>query len=146
MLARSETAVLRSVLAILTDLPAWRLGAPDASRVQGAIIQLRRLHDQAAMGLHKNPAVVLYGNPPAGFEPGTAYGDRGAASWMVRSLGVLSRDVHDIRYTHAKDGQPYEHEFTTPTELLVVERKVRGVPRTDVLVTSRDGLPIVEDF
>jgi hypothetical protein len=114
------------------------MGAREAALLRDAVVRLQQLHDQAAAGVHRNPSVVVFGNP--------AYGDRGVRTWPVKEVGVLSRDVHDIRYTHVKDGKPYEHEFTTPTELWIVERKVDGEARTEVLITSRDGLPVVEEF
>lgn len=57
----------------------------------------------------RNPYLYVY-NPPLkgrGLEVG------GNAVLHIKVVGLIAAEVHDIRYTHAEDGNPYEHVFET---------------------------------
>lgn len=101
------------------------------------ISQLDVLRRQVAEGYHRNPMMMVLGNPP--FTVARKYGDlRGP----IRLVGEISGEAHAILYKHKDDRKLYEHEFGHPTALLAIER----AGRHDVLITSPDGSPIWQDF
>lgn len=125
----SESRVLAEILHISRQLRAPRNS--DSVREKAArLIELAdSLKEQVGQGYHRNPASQ---RPRMG-------------SVLVGPMvvhRVMSRNVHDIRYTHDTDGDDYEHVFERPTLALAIER---GGHR-DVLLTAPDGAPIWEDF
>lgn len=90
------------------------------------------MHTQAKMGYHKNPMLVIHGNPR----------HREDSRIEARVVTVLSDNAHDIRYTHSTDGEDYEHEFGEGVRVLLVER---GKSR-DVLLTHAEGKPLWRNF
>lgn len=81
-----------------------------------------RLREQVAGGYHRNPR-------------------RGVFS-AGEVVGKIGNDVHDIRYTHAQDGEDYEHKFSGDVEVWAV---VRGGKR-ELLLSHTRGLPLWDDF
>lgn len=53
---------------------------------------MRQLHDQASAGVHKNPALIVFGNPK-------------------RQGAVISHNVQGVLYLRDDDGIPYVHGF-----------------------------------
>ena len=118
-------------------------------RLEGVEQILVALGSQVAAGVHTNPPLVIYGNPPlrarakdmAKFRSGMA--ELGGAG-RFHFVGQIGRDVHEIRYTHVDDGQDYKHGFTgDDAEMFAI---VRGDRHRDVLVTSRSGKALWGEF
>lgn len=121
---RSESAVLGFVLGLLVEARSYRSDPRMLlHHVDDAIAELRKLQQQVGAGYHRNP-------PPGKFQAGEA-------------VGMLGRDVHEVRYTHADNGEAYKHKFESGTVEVWAIR--RGQSR-DLLLTSRDGLPLWRDF
>lgn len=126
---KSESLVLAEIVRqarTLRDTAETSAVRHIAASIMGMAGTLER---QAGAGYHRNPASQ---KPKMG-------------SVLVGPMvvhRVMSRNVHDIRYTHATDGDDYEHVFERPTLALAIER---GGYR-DVLLTAPDGAPIWEDF
>lgn len=82
-------------------------------------LRVLRLMGQVSAGYHRNPGM-------GGFK-------------IVREIGS---DVHDIRYTHAKNGEDFEHVFNGEVE-------VHGIIRNgkrELLLSHQRGLPLWDDF
>lgn len=72
---------------------------------------LQKIRSQGHGSYRRNPYLYVY-NPPLrgrGLEVG------GKATLHIRIVGLIAVELHDIRYTHAEDGKPYEHTFETKT-------------------------------
>jgi len=95
-----------------------------------AIGLLEDLQAQVASGVHRNPALVVYGNPPKGGE------------FLIRFQRQMANDVHELWYEHVQDGAPYKHAFDGQVQMWGV---TRGEQR-DVLLTHQRGLPLWKDF
>jgi len=106
--------------------------------------EARALQMQVAQGVHTNPGLVLYGNPPLRgprrrLEPGSLRSVPG-----FELYGCMSRDVHEIRYTHDDDKKQYKHPFESgDVEMWAV---VRAGNHRDILVTGGHGQPLWKDF
>lgn len=89
------------------------------------------------MTYRRNPTLVVY-NPPAGLRVRRVM-PRG------RIVGIVSREVHQIRYKHTEDGELYQHSFQRrPGVMMVAIEQADG--QRDVLLTGADGQPLWEDF
>lgn len=84
--------------------------------------------------VRRNPPLLVYGNPPAGF-PVEHFQTRGAR-FAVRVEGSISRRAVSIQYRHVKDGAYYEHEFGPGDAILAVE--LPGGKRGVLLVSAHD--------
>lgn len=111
--APSESDALARIIAwardahaalVVRPLPGLRL-----RHALGEIIELaEELRANAAAGIHRNPPLVVYGNPPLrGVRRTRMSGERIGVDLM----GQLSVDVHEVWYTHIKDGKDYHHPF-----------------------------------
>lgn len=102
--------------------------------IVSAIADLEALLAQVAAGYHRNPGLVIY-NPPMRMAKGTRFqaGD---------VVGLLSKDVLNIQYRHASDGELYEHPFEGGAEMYCVTR----AGQHDVLLTGSQRQPLWEDF
>ncbi|MGH3589540.1 MAG: hypothetical protein ACRDRF_00685 [Pseudonocardiaceae bacterium] len=114
----SESVELEKVAARLRGVTA--ADTESAELLQEAVALVSRLRSQVKSGYHRNPANFLAG----------------------RAVGKIGRDVHDIRYIHASDGKPYEHEFNGDVEVYAVERG----DKRDLLLTHKRGLPLWDNF
>lgn len=123
--ARSETAELNRAIAAVV-----------AGETATAVRLLKRLRDQSASGMHRNPPLIVFGNPPlkVGAHPVRFEGGK--------VVGQLSAEAHAILYRHIEDGKPYRHDFETPVDIFAIER----AGHRDILLTSPDGEPIWGDF
>lgn len=101
-MARSETAAWHVVAVkvgqIFDLLPSTRrptLSARNAEAIAVRLTELsqiaRDMQAQLARGVHANPPLIIYGNPPKGAE-------------------LMSRRVYAIEYQHAGDRQDYRHD------------------------------------
>lgn len=137
----SESAELSEISYVLTNkvLPNMVARDPNGIRYAKALIadvlaRLATLQDQVAGGYHRNPSPLLViHNPPIKVR---------RMLGSSRVIGVMSQDVHEIRYTHADDGQSYKHEFGDGVQMFAVERD--GF--RDIHLTHVDGKPLWEDF
>lgn len=119
---KSEALEIGSVLRILHKAKkAWGTGESFAL-IEEAQDRLRELQEQAMKGHHRNPR-------RGRFQAGTV-------------VGKIGDDVHDIRYTHADDGENYEHQFNGEVEVYAVER----AGKRDLLLTHVRGLPLWDEF
>ena len=75
---------------------------------------------------------MIHGNPR----------HRDESKYQARVVTVLSDNAHDIRYTHATDGEDYEHTFGEGVRVLLVERD----GSRDVLLTHAKGKPLWRNF
>lgn len=144
-LSESETLgrVVQDLRAAITDVRGGHAEHALAA-LRRCIDTLMLLQRQAQRGYHRNPGLVIYGNPPRGKLQVARYMGKGSVGtrrgWEVE--GVISEEVHAITYVHHDDGKPYKHDFVNPTTLLAITRG----DRKDVLITSPDGFPIWQDF
>ncbi len=119
----SESKELMGVIRKLEQVLAHaRLTEDTHHSLDDAITTLKRLGWQASHGFHRNP-------PRPKFSAGNA-------------VEKMSGDVHELRYVHADDGEPYRHEFNGDVEMWAIQR---GDSR-DILLTHKRGLPLWEDF
>lgn len=87
--------------------------------VQYAAAQIMAIADamleQVERGVHHNPPLVVFGNPPHG---------RGTTQHNLRVglVDVMSHDIHSVAYTHVEDGKDYKHDFEHPTDLIAAEQ------------------------
>ena len=99
----------------------------------------RELAMQVAEGVHTNPPLVIYGNPPMR----TKRAPRGVGGFAeVEMVETMSEDVHEIRYTHVQDGKDYVHKFdpgAMMTAGMIARRKV-------VVIGRLDNKPVWKDF
>lgn len=120
---RSESAVISFVLSLLAEA---RMFVNDKKmllhHLSDAQEELHKLKDQVQSGYHRNPR-------GGGFDAGQ----------VVGKIGV---DVHDIRYTHADDRKPYQHEFNGEAEVYAVIRN----GKRELLISHVRGLPLWDDF
>lgn len=107
-LTRRLSAMLRDVVN----------GEADPLRIENArdaVANLNTLaYDMLAQldrGIHRNPPLVLFTNPPRTV----------GRPQRVQVMGCLSHDIHSVAYTHCEDGQSYKHDFEQPTDLLAAE-------------------------
>lgn len=98
------------------------------------------LESQAHRGIHTNPPLVIYGNPPMMplRRPGLPKGTQ-----SYRYYGQMSRNVHDVRYTHIVDGKDYKHPFGGDVEMYAI---IADGKYKDVLLTGGSGQPLWKDF
>ncbi len=96
------------------------------------------MRDQVAKGIHRNPPIVLYGNPPAGRRYVTPYPGQMSATLLAR----VSERVYELRYRHIENGKDYRHQFAAGVELDVIDRD--GV--RDLLLTHQEGKPLGAEF
>ena len=133
---KSESAVLGEIITLLEDMD-WtpeHMAPFNVRHVQRALNMLRYLHKQVAAGYHRNPSPLLViHNPPIRVR---------RMLGSSRVIGVMSQDVHEIRYTHAEDNESYKHEFGDGVQMFAVERD--GL--RDIHLTHVDGKPLWEDF
>lgn len=123
--ARSETAELDKAVDLIEN-----------GQTAKGLAVLRRLRKQVGFGAHKNPPLVVFGNPPMGVKPGPGFFRGGSV------VGQMSREVHAVLYRHLEDGKPYRHDFEHPTSMYAIER----AGQRDVLITSPDGYAIWNDY
>ena len=87
-----------------------------------AVSILSRLYNQVRQGYHRNPRRERF--------------DAG------RVVGQIAEDVHDIRYTHARNGEDFEHIFNGEVEVFAVLRN----GKRELLISHREGLPLWDEF
>jgi len=85
--------------------------------------KVQRLYRQVSAGYHRNPASKGL------FDAGVV-------------VGQIGRDVHDIRYTHSKDGKDYQHEFGGDAEVWAIERN----GKRELLISDSKGRPMWDKF
>lgn len=139
----SESSTLRRISTLIAEAERM-VDEGDRSDVFRYLAEaqelVQRLAQQAQMGYHANPAMVIYGNPPAQLTKAGRF-SRDIKGPMTLK-GIISHEAHAILYRHVKDGKPYRHDFEHPTTLLAVERNGQN----DVVITSPDGNPVWQDF
>ena len=120
---RSESAVIGFVLSLLEEAEKFQRD-PKLLRhhLADAKEELQKLQEQVGAGYHRNPR-------------------RGVFS-AGNVVGKIGDDVHDVRYTHADDGENYEHEFSGEVEVWAVERN----GKRELLLSHKRGLPLWDDF
>lgn len=136
---------LRNALALL-DVQVWGDSRReqiegvryDAEHVVEAMLaaQARIKHALAAIEgrrYRENPEIIVYGNPPVG---------RVRRFGGGRVVGILSRDVHKVWYTHAETGEDHYHDFE-PGDLLIA---VESGGQRDLVLTNEDGRPLWGEF
>jgi hypothetical protein len=72
----------------------------------------RRRGGNKVTGYRRNPFLYVY-NPPL---KALTWGD--APKFRIEVVGIIASKLHDIRYEHAEDGKPYQHDFETDTTAL----------------------------
>lgn len=116
----------------VSEREAWRIVQRDARALAQSTnmpARARRLEKLAATmlaqldrGVHANPPIVTYFNPPRGGE-------------------LMSRRVYAVEYKHAGDGQDYRHDFKGGVEMYAA----RGGPGS-ILLWRPDGKPLSREF
>ena len=87
---------------------------------------------QLKHGIHKNPALAIWGNPP------------NRDHWLVLKLDrKLSSEVHAIRYNHRTDHKNYQHDFDPGVDMVTA---VTEDGQRVIVILARDGREIWEDF
>ena len=120
----SESAELSRLIARLYDAAMNSALGEHAVRKACAEVaaDLKGLRSQVAAGYHRNPRRGL-----------CSAGD---------IVGKIGDDVHGVQYTHADDGEDYEHLFNGEAEVWAVRRN----GKRELLVSHRRGLPLWDDF
>lgn len=102
-------------------------------------VEPERGHARLMPAYRTNPQLVIY-NPPALMR----------VRRVMRSgrvAGLISDNVHDIRYTHADDGKDYQHPFESDVLMLALDSGEHGRESGhDILLTGKDGQSLWEDF
>lgn len=81
--------------------------------------EARALHQQVMHGTHTNPPLAVYLNPPRLSRTGRVQRwEAGGFKWV----GRLSKNLHEIRYTHQDDGKDYKHDFGSGAEMWAISR------------------------
>lgn len=141
---RSESATLGIVLYKLNEVHDALEGELRSTgerlraihTLQQAVHLLREMERQVQKGIHVNPPLVIYGNPPR--QP---YRERSGE--MSGGVGqVMSEDVHAVYYKHVNGGL-FVHEFEGPVAMLA-QRTSFG--RHDVHLYHLDGKPLWNVF
>ena len=100
------------------------------------------LRDLASRGIHSNPPLVIFGNPP--MRGPQHRGVSGGRPGTFEFAGMVSRDVHEVRYTHMDDHKAYRHVFDSgDVQMYAI---IRGREHRDVLLTGGSGQPLWKDF
>lgn len=150
---RSERASLATILTLcnaadrmVMSLEASCGDLTDTARLRqivgGIREEARALQGQVMHGVHTNPPLAVYLNPPMRIRmkrsPASGLGVPG-----ITFAALMSHDVHEIRYTHIDDGKDYRHTFEGRAEMNAIVR--RG--KHDILITSGDeSIPLWQDF
>ena len=89
--------------------------------------------------LHVNPPLAVYLNPPLRLGPRRGRRPGGRFDWV----SLMSRHVHEIRYTHEEDSRDYKHTFDSgDVEMYAIRRG----DHLDVLLTGGSGQDLWQDF
>jgi len=142
--AKSESAVLNEIQAFAAEIIAHSEARGPvrhaASRIAFLALDLLR---QVEQGIHRNPPLVLYGNPPLRARRDPHSLGRGDPVDAIRQQ-VMSVNVHELRYTHRDDEQDYRHQFE---DAVVMWATVSKVGREHTLyLQGRRGQSLWEDF
>ena len=153
---RSERASLAAILTMVnvgkraaqrTEASGGDVAAVDAVlRAFEAIEEeARALQGQVQRGVHVNPPLVVFGNPPLRARRRTVGTDM--VELRVTLAGLIGDQVDQIKYRHADDGKPYVHDFErdgTGMWAGTVENWTSGRRRIVVLLNDRH--PLWKDF
>ena len=125
----SESKSLSNVLRLVHYVEGEIKKGHDYRSVEPFLEEIKETLEQfrwmASRGIHHNPPLTVFAvNPPE--------------SMRLRVVGKIGKNVHDIRYTHAENGEDFEHIFETgKTKALAVEGQ--GIRRS-VLLTGPDDI------
>lgn len=109
----SESEQLHEAMRLLRDIRREVPRTGNARYHIDDVLQiLVRLQHNAGHGLHRNPPLTIFANPPKIKKRYEPYRD-GKQAITVERNGQIGEGVHLIRYTHADDGVDYEHVFET---------------------------------
>ncbi len=119
---RSESAELSRILTMLTQAQR-NLQARQWSEVQDVLAHAKslaeKLRQQVASGYHRNPVYTPF-----------------------RVVDTISRDVREVRYVHAKDGEWYTHDLRGDVNLIAIERH----GKRELLLAHEYGKPLWDEF
>lgn len=95
-----------------------------------------------------NPGLVVYGNPKG--KKSKANPPKGPIKLnrplpdgcFIEVEHLLSKDLHEFRYTHAQNGDDFKHEFEGGVRVYAVSR----VGQREFLITHPEGLPLWDMF
>jgi len=113
----SELGEARRLMYKLPVTTDWGHITKALDRARGIVELLR---GQVARGLHTNPPLVIYANPPRGGE-------------------LMSRRVYAVEYKHADDGEDYRHDCSRGVAMF-------AVPGGGILLQRPDRKPLSKDF
>jgi hypothetical protein len=120
--SHSEERAWLDVLAIADELD--RKSSGHRCRISDVPSQLRAIAvpmlAQLKKGLHRNPPLVVYLNPPKGAK-------------------LLGRRVYGLEYQHATDGKDYRHDFGPKVRMY-------ELPSGAVLLAHVDGNALVGEY
>lgn len=91
---------------------------------------------QLGAGIHENP-VVVFSNPRTKLKTGVSI-----VGSTIRVGPQLAKDLHEFRYTHAKNGADFRHPFDGKVQVWGIERN----GQREFLLTHPDGLPLWDMF
>jgi hypothetical protein len=92
---------------------------------------------QLKAGYHENPSLVIYGNPRGRLKVGASI-----VGSTIRVEHQLAKDLHELRYQHAKNGDDFKHAFEGGVQVWAIERN----GQREFLITHPDGLPVWDLF
>lgn len=122
---RSEAKELSRAIGALYSFSDTLMKKPHATNEYKPLVLvirlLEELRDQVEAGYRRNPH--------GGFDAG-------------KVVGRIGTDVHDIRYTHATNGEDFEHEFSGEVEVFAVLRN----GKKELLLSHVRGLPLWDEF
>jgi len=141
----SESQALERIRAALQEIEGLagvdRRGMAISNLAREADGFVQTLLSQASRGIHRNPPLVIFGNPP--LHVGRRVHSAGAG--RIDILGEMSHDVHELRYTHLDDGKSYKHVFESGDVGMYAVTTGNG-RRLDILLTGGSGQPLWKDF
>lgn len=122
---------------LLRDHPEMWTGA-QGMEIRTIIRQVKNVLEQTHDGLHTNPGLVMYGNPPI---RAVGLGDK--VNISIQLKGLIGTNVHQLKYEHVDDRKAYVHDFEEQgTQLWAARYKGSAV----LFLLSVDGFPLWQDF
>ena len=148
---RSERA---SLAAILTMVNAGKRAAQRTEVSGGDVAEVdevlrafeaieeeaRALQAQVHRGVHVNPPLVVFGNPPLRVRW------QGTSELRLKLTGLIGDQVDQIKYRHAEDGKPYVHDFERNGTGMWAALVEGWKPEYRVVVLLNHRYPLWKDF
>lgn len=136
----SERQAWERVEELASELRAFGHSPAIESRAAEIQATAAEMLGQLGAGVHVNPPLVIFGNPKRG-KPVDGAGTKARGTRTVELEGQMSKDVHEVFYTHLENGDDFHHPFAGDVNLFAGfdERRAHVL-----LVTHQHGKPLWE--